>query len=256
MSKFLVGVGRSRVRNGFTLIELLVVIAIIAILAAILFPVFARARENARRASCSSNMKQIGLAWLQYAQDYDEKVVPATINGCTSSAFAWTVITQPYLKSTQILVCPSDNVSTVSYTYNITASRSDPAACSGPRITGSIELPAQTPILIDGEGFNYPNATDKVNQAPMFFVNVPGNSIDARILANPANPGAGTLVYDVAGSPTLRHFEGANYTFADGHVKWLKGYKETVGANTFLRPKKDGLDYDGNGTVGVGTALG
>jgi prepilin-type N-terminal cleavage/methylation domain-containing protein len=64
--------GRNSVQAGFTLIELLVVIAIIAILAAILFPVFARARENARRASCQSNLKQLGLAVMQYAQDYDE----------------------------------------------------------------------------------------------------------------------------------------------------------------------------------------
>src|SRR5256885_12372556 len=61
-----------KIPQGFTLIELLVVIAIIAILAAILFPVFARARENARRSSCQSNLKQLGLAWVQYTQDYDE----------------------------------------------------------------------------------------------------------------------------------------------------------------------------------------
>ncbi len=66
-----------RSHRGFTLIELLVVIAIIAILAAILFPVFAQAREAARKASCTSNLKQIGLAWLLYAQDYDEMVMPA-----------------------------------------------------------------------------------------------------------------------------------------------------------------------------------
>jgi prepilin-type N-terminal cleavage/methylation domain-containing protein len=70
----------SSLRRGFTLIELLVVIAIIAILAAILFPVFARARENARRASCSSNMKQIGLGFLQYTQDYDERM-PSVADG-------------------------------------------------------------------------------------------------------------------------------------------------------------------------------
>lgn len=90
----------------------------------------------------------------------------------------------------------------------------------------------------------------------MFFVNVPGNSLDHRMIANPVNPGAGTLTPNVAGSPTLRHFDSANLTFADGHVKWLKGYPETVGANTFFRPKKDGLDYDGDGNVGVGTTLG
>ena len=109
-------------KRGFTLIELLVVIAIIAILAAILFPVFARARENARRASCQSNMKQVGLGVLQYAQDYDEKYplqegTPRlngggiyTQNGVSMS---WDLITQPYFKSMQVLVCPSDSRSTV-----------------------------------------------------------------------------------------------------------------------------------------------
>src|SRR5687767_16034754 len=72
---------RQSLKRGFTLIELLVVIAIIAIIAAILFPVFARARENARRSACSSNMKQLGLAVIQYAQDYDEIMPPAYLDG-------------------------------------------------------------------------------------------------------------------------------------------------------------------------------
>lgn len=103
-------------RTAFTLIELLVVIAIIAILAAILFPVFARARENARRASCQSNLKQIGLGIKQYIQDYDGKFVMAAWNlsdGGGANA-GWACVLQPYLKSTQILQCPSqpnrDNV--------------------------------------------------------------------------------------------------------------------------------------------------
>ena len=90
--------------SAFTLIELLVVIAIIAILAAILFPVFARARENARRSSCLSNVKQIGLGLLQYAQDYDESF-PAARN--TGTAISWRWMIQPYLKSTQVNSCPS-----------------------------------------------------------------------------------------------------------------------------------------------------
>jgi prepilin-type N-terminal cleavage/methylation domain-containing protein len=94
-------------KPGFTLIELLVVIAIIAILASILFPVFARARENARRSSCQSNMKQISLGMLQYSQDYDEKYMPFyTSNGVFGETY-WPALIYPYLKSEQIFNCPS-----------------------------------------------------------------------------------------------------------------------------------------------------
>ena len=120
---------RVPLRRAFTLIELLVVIAIIAILASILFPVFSRARENARRTSCASNMKQLSLGIMQYTQDYDERL-PGTTDGNpgASQIGGWTwykafpassnVVgfdpTQgsiyPYLKSAQVYVCPSDAV--------------------------------------------------------------------------------------------------------------------------------------------------
>jgi len=86
-------------RRGFTLIELLVVIAIIAILAAILFPVFARARENARKANCASNLKQIGLAILAYAQDYDEMLPKYSLKNVPTTANDWHEVIDPYIKT-------------------------------------------------------------------------------------------------------------------------------------------------------------
>jgi prepilin-type N-terminal cleavage/methylation domain-containing protein/prepilin-type processing-associated H-X9-DG protein len=100
-------------RKGFTLIELLVVIAIIAILAAILFPVFARAREKARQASCQSNEKQILLAVRMYAQDYDDRLPEGTFYwdspdaSGTNDAGPWFALLMPYIKNVQVLVCPS-----------------------------------------------------------------------------------------------------------------------------------------------------
>jgi prepilin-type N-terminal cleavage/methylation domain-containing protein/prepilin-type processing-associated H-X9-DG protein len=143
-------------RNGFTLIELLVVIAIIAILAAILFPVFARARENARRASCQSNLKQIGIATMMYAQDYDGLLAfQGWFGGCTewNGTPAWQL--QPYTKNSQIFICPSkgkgapDPTTTgqISYGFNMMGYVRD----WNPASLASIDEPARTIALADAQ---------------------------------------------------------------------------------------------------------
>ena len=103
--------GMSFRRRGFTLIELLVVIAIIAILAAILFPVFARAREKARQTSCASNLKNLGTAVLMYVQDYDEHFPLAAYATPTFDVVTWHDLTDPYAKNTAIWHCPSSPLS-------------------------------------------------------------------------------------------------------------------------------------------------
>jgi len=108
-------------RKGFTLIELLVVIAIIAILAAVLFPVFAKAREKARQTSCINNCKQLGLAFMQYVQDNDEKF-PSTINWGSD----WAYNIYPYVKSAGVYKCPDDSLSRNAAEIN---SGENPANC-------------------------------------------------------------------------------------------------------------------------------
>lgn len=202
----------SRKNKGFTLIELLVVIAIIAILAAILFPVFARARENARRSSCQSNLKQIGLAIFQYSQDYDEKF--PTLYTCFDAACSpnydyWGTLVQPYLKSNQILVCPSD---TVTFELRI--------APSGIKV----------PMSYVGNAVPDPPSG---SQRPPF--SEPGTALAAiedvsgTYLATDGAIGGALVLYtrtDVGHDgvqPLLvptRHLEGKNFLYCDGHVKW------------------------------------
>ena len=126
------------IRRAFTLIELLVVIAIIAILAAILFPVFAQAREKARQASCINNLKQIGTALVSYSQDYDEMCPITLLNGSPSATLcSWPTIIQPYLKSVDVFRC------LLGYRRNATAnagnvSPRNECGCSPPRRPGTV----------------------------------------------------------------------------------------------------------------------
>jgi prepilin-type N-terminal cleavage/methylation domain-containing protein/prepilin-type processing-associated H-X9-DG protein len=241
---------RDAARQGFTLIELLVVIAIIAILAAILFPVFGRARENARKSSCQSNLKQIALGFMQYTQDYDELLIPITVGGATpnnsteGTPFIWPVLLQPYLKSTQIYTCPSNTTAAPSlcYTYNFEIARMP--GSSNTRTLAALSLPAQTPLFIDAVGYNYaPTAL------AFWTISTGGNDTDG--VRAPNSSGAGWVQGSgVAKVDANIHMQGANYAFCDGHVKWLHGM-DASDAN----PARNGLDYDSDGVLGTATTL-
>jgi prepilin-type N-terminal cleavage/methylation domain-containing protein/prepilin-type processing-associated H-X9-DG protein len=206
-------------RTGFTLIELLVVIAIIAILAAILFPVFARAREKAKQASCLSNLKQLGLGMLMYAQDYDETFPRVAFSGYldappVAAEPTWNLRTQnglwyktwptcvyPYVKNTQIFLCPSTSWNNNGVAYGM------PSAA------------------IDTSG-NYVD----------FFAN---RSVTLAELVKPAETillgekWGGNPQYILSGIYYCMrdtHNEGSNIAFADGHSKWLMMVDEPLPA--------------------------
>ncbi|RYG66087.1 DUF1559 domain-containing protein [bacterium] len=207
----------SRSRKGaFTLIELLVVIAIIAILAAILFPVFGRARENARRSSCQSNLKQIGLGLLQYAQDYDE--INAPINSPIPGGFApWVDLVQPYIKSTQVFNCPSDSVG-LPYTTNVkTAASRDVGSYTANFYYYNNPTPA-TPM-----GFNQATIS-----SPAIIVwaadGVAVNNYAWQFIGGASITGtAGQRRFSgPQGVIAERHLETTNLLYCDGHVKSRK----------------------------------
>ena len=217
-------------RHGFTLIELLVVIAIIAILAAILFPVFARARENARRTSCLSNLKQMGLAMMQYTQDYDETYPYAWANlGTTppggpwnlgTNVWAWQQILHPYHKSLQVFTCPSGVGAT-----SLRPSRGHYGANNNLVVLpgsaavslASVQAVASTYAFMDGGNYTlavgYARTTATANNGGY----IPGIGK----LGSTCAPGATGADYE-DDCKTGRHFDGVNVAFADGHAKWLK----------------------------------
>jgi len=194
-------------RNAFTLIELLVVIAIIAILAAILFPVFARARENARKSTCQSNLKQIGIAQRMYGQDYDETNAACCVGGHTAGQW-FTDLMLPYSKNDAIFICPNRQ-NTATHRCTCPSRRRNRGYGLNNWVSGSkyfgvsdaqCALPAQTIIMSDARCFN----TGWTSTSPM-----------------PLNRVGDT--YDAAGNITeWRHNGGVNALYADGHVKWLR----------------------------------
>ena len=246
-------------RRGFTLIELLVVIAIIAILAAILFPVFAKAREKARQISCVSNEKQIGLGILQYVQDYDEKY-PGWVN---NHGAGWANGIVPYTKSSQLFKCPDDSTTASNgYTVISYAANSNVADAAGASQAG-LTSTAKTVLLFEDTG-KTADLNLNINNNGGFPQDVGGAGIglagdgDCKFaggswhyatgwLGGLAPTTGGQPLVDFDSKQTGRHTDGSNYLLADGHAKWYRGAAVSPGPSA-LNP----TDAQGANTVQFG----
>lgn len=219
---------RHRQAMGFTLIELLVVIAIIAILAAILFPVFGQAREKARQATCQSNLKQIGQAIQMYIQDYDE-TFPAYYNGNGTAGInrTWVDILSPYSggkydSSTvpyyagSIYDCPSSDstlAAPADYLYFVVlwAYRTTDPSVAYYAPMSMVMKPSEVGIVADSEAYDWGSCNNAI-------IGVPGEKVTGQRLRN-------------------RHSEGLNILYCDGHVKWQRAKIGDNLANIFDESK-------------------
>ncbi|HZT43436.1 MAG TPA: DUF1559 domain-containing protein [Chthonomonadaceae bacterium] len=252
--------GKSR---GFTLIELLVVLAIISVLAAILFPVFAQAREKARQAPCLSNEKQLGLAILQYVQDYDE-TFPNGVNVNNGwriwPAEGWAGQCVPYSKSPALYRCPSDSTDLqqpnnypVSYGYNNNfvgySDETDPPPAG---ITiAQLTAPTRSILLFEVSNVSANVADDREGADSQGWqlgrnFSAAGNGLDNRLYAqvtfftsieNQYATGylGGRKPFDPSATqfadPQGRHADGSNFLLGDGHAQWLRGAAVSSGLN-------------------------
>jgi len=222
-------------RSAFTLIELLVVIAIIAILAAILFPVFAKVREKARQTACLSNMKQLGLAFQQYSQDYDEQYPSGDpwFNVC----WGWAGEVSPYVKSPQLFTCPDDPTAAsgfgtpVSYGYNMNLSGCSSGFTNGSPSVSQLNAPARTLMLFEvvGTVVDFNNLPEP-HGGNMSKTNDTFNGSNVTKFATGTIDVAWPFANNSQGS-TPRHIEGANYLAADAHAKWMRSNLVSGGSN-------------------------
>jgi prepilin-type processing-associated H-X9-DG protein len=252
---------------------LLVVIAIIAILAAILFPVFARARENARRASCQSNLKQIGLGILQYSQDYDEKMVStwyssagAEWSSTNGENYKWMDAIFPYVKSEQLFVCPSSNNQRYQYHKNLPNSApawpsgqyfgsyglseaywgGGPANATGPtsgngfgRGLAEIQSPATTVLATDTAQIGAPGEIYRMAGWGNPAISGGGDTVDIQAGASPPH-----VVTSYAGANMARHLDTTVTLYADGHVK-----SQRVDQLYQVKTRPDGVRVYANFTI-------
>jgi prepilin-type N-terminal cleavage/methylation domain-containing protein/prepilin-type processing-associated H-X9-DG protein len=221
-----------RTKSAFTLIELLVVIAIIAILAAILFPVFAQAREKARSVSCLSNMRQIGTASMMYLQDYDEQYMSAQHEEDTVDEpfYAWYEPLQPYLKNAGVFRCPSLNDTPTQwvqpfYQTRWSSIRSDyliNGFFAHTLAQARLETPAEQIVIAERH-----SGIGAIDYHPW--------GEDGGVWERGYLDGSEFLADHTTADPknTGRHQLGGNYIFADGHAKWMR-FGQTLNAGIAL----------------------
>ncbi|HEY3329367.1 MAG TPA: DUF1559 domain-containing protein [Capsulimonadaceae bacterium] len=247
--------------KGFTLIELLVVIAIIAILAAILFPVFATAREKARQTACLSNEKQLGLAFIQYSTDYDECYPMGLIRWANTSGQGWAGRIYSYVKSERVYKCPNDPTgdytgrTTMSYIYNMNIANVSNISKFGD--------PTKSVVLFECKGYQAvglasgEQTVDNWGGSPAGNIQwmMPGNG--QWIYLTTGYLGGEPLTVNNAGTYVTVlpgwHNDGANYVLADGHVKWLKGEKVSPGWDNYGSKATATGDEAPNITIGPNT---
>ena len=241
---------RKRGYPGFTLIELLVVIAIIAILAAILFPVFAQAREKARSITCISNLRQMAGAAMMYSQDYDEHVVPAWM-GYPSGAVGFQELLVPYMKSNRLCVCPSREPSKVGWEgdpaqWGGYAHNHDTLGWNDSVSMAAIRRPANLVYFQDSGTLSF--ATDAGTTRPIYedFKRDPDSQNKSIFPCWEHFRAPGTLDLPSGGVfdwgcdlplPVSRHSQMSNVAFCDGHAKTLKI------SSVWIRPGEDFNEY-------------
>lgn len=267
-------------RKGFTLIELLVVIAIIAILAAILFPVFAQAREKARAISCESNQRQIGLAFMQYVQDYDETYPVANYPDNTHE---WSLVINPYMKNGitggpfnqvgGVWACPSypgkqladeyavrDDLCPYANPYDGGACTINGVYCESPGKLNQIDAPSQKWFAIEGGAITHPHPVYRINYwvVSQFYWTLGqsdnyGPALNG--LQNCDDPASQQFPgwVDCSMFPRYRHTGTTNVLFCDGHVKAIH-YASYNWCRDIWIPGIHGGDVSNaqNGTPGVG----
>ena len=268
---------RQRKVSAFTLIELLVVIAIIAILAAILFPVFASAREKARAASCLSNEKQIGLGIIQYVQDADETFpcgyMPAAHGNLYGGGAGWAGMIYPYVKSTSVFVCPDDvgagNVANESYgiNENITSALKvdgNHTPEGGALILSQLNGPTKTILLgeITELGGALPSTYGETDSPALTGFNWAGTGGPGLNVASSSTThvvmGAqlGSKVLNNTSLPRHSSNTGSNILFADGHAKFIFPFRISPGYNANLSTDDTTLNSSGVGFYACGSTFG